>query len=147
MCTRILWNDNKVAVVTSRTTDWPDPTEPVPFGAPYSEFGVYDTEYRTVCDLTNLCYYFELTTAPNVIWTELGNLDFEPGAPVITLDPDDIDLVGEVSGAFRQARPPTEYRHRRFPGAYGLTPVTQEEGTGPARGGRDEGPGGNLGGS
>ena len=62
----------------------------VPFGAPYSEFGVYDTEYRTVCDLTNRCYYFELSTAPNVIWTELDKLDFEPGAPVMTLDPDNI---------------------------------------------------------
>ena len=36
----------------------------VPFGAPYSEFGVYDTEYRTVCDLTNLCDHFELTSLP-----------------------------------------------------------------------------------
>ncbi len=26
MCTRILWNDNDVAVVVSRTTDWTDPT-------------------------------------------------------------------------------------------------------------------------
>ena len=78
----------------------------VPFGAPYSEFGVYDTEYRTVCDLTNRCYYFELTTAPNVIWTELDKLDLQPGAPVRTLDPDDIDLAGEVSGAFRVGQAP-----------------------------------------
>ena len=78
----------------------------VPFGAPYSEFGVYDTEYRTVCDLTNRCYYFEFTTAPNVIWAELDKLDFEPGAPVMTLDPDDIGLVGEVSGAFRAGHVP-----------------------------------------
>jgi penicillin V acylase-like amidase (Ntn superfamily) len=73
----------------------------VPFGAPYSDAGIYDTEYRTVCDLTNRCYYFEFTTAPNVIWTELSKLDFEPGAPVMTLDPSDISLVGDVAGAFR----------------------------------------------
>lgn len=78
----------------------------VPFGAPYSDFGIYDTEYRTVCDLTNRCYYFELTTAPNVIWAELDNLDFEPGTPVMTLDPDDIALAGEVSGAFRPGKAP-----------------------------------------
>ena len=78
----------------------------VPFGAPYSEFGIYDTEYRTVCDLTNRCYYFELSTAPNVIWTELDKLDFEPGAPVMTLDPDNIDLAGEVSGAFEAGQAP-----------------------------------------
>jgi penicillin V acylase-like amidase (Ntn superfamily) len=78
----------------------------VPFGAPYENFGIYDTEYRTVCDLTNRCYYFELTTAPNVIWTELEKLDFEPGAPVMMLDPGDIGLAGEVSGEFRVGETP-----------------------------------------
>jgi penicillin V acylase-like amidase (Ntn superfamily) len=78
----------------------------VPFGAPYSDFGIYDTEYRTVCDLTNRCYYFELTTAPNVIWAELDELHFEPGAPVMTLDPDDIALSGEVSGVFQASKAP-----------------------------------------
>jgi penicillin V acylase-like amidase (Ntn superfamily) len=29
VCTRILWNDNKVAVVASRTMDWPELAEPV----------------------------------------------------------------------------------------------------------------------
>ncbi len=78
----------------------------VPFGAPYSDFGIYDTEYRTVCDLTNRCYYFELTTAPNVIWTELDKLDLKPGAPVMTLDPGDVALAGEISGAFRPGQAP-----------------------------------------
>ena len=78
----------------------------VPFGAPYGDFGVYDTEYRTVCDLTNRRCYFELTTAPNVIWTELDKLGFKPGAPVMTLDPADIRLAGEVSGAFRAGQAP-----------------------------------------
>jgi choloylglycine hydrolase len=27
-CTRVLWNDNKLAVVVSRTMDWPESTEP-----------------------------------------------------------------------------------------------------------------------
>ena len=75
----------------------------VPFGAPYGEFGIYDTEYRTVCDLTNRRYFFELSTAPNVIWTELGALDFSAGAPVLALDPDDIALTGDVSAAYRPA--------------------------------------------
>ena len=51
----------------------------VPFGAPYSEFGVYDTEYRTVCDLTNRCYYFELSTAPNVILDRAGQARLRAG--------------------------------------------------------------------
>ena len=54
----------------------------VPFGAPYKGFGVYNTEYRTVSDTTNKIYYFELTTSPSVIWTDLKSLDFRPGAPV-----------------------------------------------------------------
>lgn len=78
----------------------------VPFGAPYGDFGVYDTEYRTVCDLTSRRYFFEFTTAPNVIWTDLERLDFAPGAPVMTLDPGDVNLAGEVSAAFRAAQPP-----------------------------------------
>ena len=28
-CTRILWNDNKLAVVAGRTMDWPESTDPV----------------------------------------------------------------------------------------------------------------------
>jgi penicillin V acylase-like amidase (Ntn superfamily) len=75
----------------------------VPFGAPYGEFGVYNTEYRTVCDLTNRRYFFELTTSPNVIWTELNRLDFSGGSPDLTLDPNDISLSGDVSDRYREA--------------------------------------------
>ena len=28
-CTRVLWNDNKLAVVAGRTMDWPESTEPI----------------------------------------------------------------------------------------------------------------------
>ena len=28
-CTRVLWNTNKLAVVSSRTMDWPESTEPI----------------------------------------------------------------------------------------------------------------------
>ena len=59
----------------------------VPFGAPYKSFGVYNTEYRTVTDATNGLYFFELTTSPSVIWTDLKKLNFEPGAPVRDAQP------------------------------------------------------------
>jgi choloylglycine hydrolase len=75
----------------------------VPFGAPYGEFGIYDTEYRAVCDLTNRLYFFELTTTPNVIWTELDRFDSSPTAPVMVLDPDDITLAGDVSDRYSPA--------------------------------------------
>jgi choloylglycine hydrolase len=82
----------------------------VPFGAPYKDsykdFGIYNTEYRTVADLTNRIYYFELTTSPNVIWTELDKFDIAPGAPVQQLNPDNIDLSGDVSAKFRPAKAP-----------------------------------------
>jgi len=28
-CTRILWNDNKLAVLVGRTMDWPESTDPI----------------------------------------------------------------------------------------------------------------------
>ncbi len=74
----------------------------VPFGAPNNLPGsLYNTEYRTVIDLTHPCYYFELSTAPNLIWVPLAQLDFTDGAPVKMLDPDDIQLSGDVSRRFK----------------------------------------------
>jgi penicillin V acylase-like amidase (Ntn superfamily) len=75
----------------------------VPFGAPYKDFGIYNTEYRTVMDLTNRLYFFELTTTPNVIWADLSKFDLTPGAPVMVLSPDDINLSGDVSADFTAA--------------------------------------------
>lgn len=75
----------------------------VPFGAPYKGFGIYNTEYRTVMDLTSKRYFFELTTSPNVIWMELKKFNLAPGAPVMLLDPDNIELSGDVSDKFQRA--------------------------------------------
>ncbi len=73
----------------------------VPFGAPYRDFGIYNTEYRTATDLTHRRYYFELTTSPNVIWADLDDIPHGEGAPVMALDPDDIELAGNVTGHFQ----------------------------------------------
>ncbi len=78
----------------------------VPFGAPYGEFGVYNTEYRTVADVTHGRYFLELTTSPNVLWVDVANLDLSPGAPVRVLDPDDLNLSGEVSAQFESLDQP-----------------------------------------
>jgi penicillin V acylase-like amidase (Ntn superfamily) len=78
----------------------------VPFGAPYKGFGIYNTEYRTVTDATNRLYFFELTTSPNVIWTDLNKLNFNAKAPVRTLNPDSMSLSGDVSGAYSHASAP-----------------------------------------
>ncbi|WP_433573482.1 linear amide C-N hydrolase [Streptomyces sp. CA-251247] len=80
----------------------------VPFGAPYREgrFRTYNTEYRTVCDLTSKRYFFELATSPNLLWAEIERFDLSPGAPVMTLHPEGIDLVGDVSDGFTQSPAP-----------------------------------------
>lgn len=79
----------------------------VPFGAPYGDFGVYNTEYRTATDLTNLTYFFELTTSPNVVWINLSGLDLSPGASVRALNPDDIAIAGDITAKLRPlAAPP-----------------------------------------
>jgi choloylglycine hydrolase len=78
----------------------------VPFGAPYKTPGtVYNTEYRTVCDCTDRRYFFELTTAPNVVWADLTRFDLTRGAQAMVLDPDDIDLAGDVTNEFRPLDP------------------------------------------
>ena len=75
----------------------------VPFGAPNrTPDTLYDTEYRTAIDLSNLRYFFELTTAPNVLWMDLPKFDLTPGAEARILDPDNIDLSGNVTNKFQR---------------------------------------------
>jgi penicillin V acylase-like amidase (Ntn superfamily) len=71
----------------------------VPFGAPYADFGVYNTEYRTVIDLTEKLYFFELSTSPNVIWIDFDalKLDDQP----LEINPYDTTLVGDVTARFQ----------------------------------------------
>jgi penicillin V acylase-like amidase (Ntn superfamily) len=74
----------------------------VPFGAPYAEFGVYNTEYRTVCDLTHRTYFFELTTSPSTLWVRFDDLALGEGAHALVVDPYDPSLSGNVTGRFAQ---------------------------------------------
>jgi choloylglycine hydrolase len=73
----------------------------VPFGAPYKNFGIYNTEYRTVMNLTDKRYYFELSTAPNVVWADLLEMNLSSGAPTMVLNPNNIALSGNVTDRFR----------------------------------------------
>ena len=72
----------------------------VPFGAPYGDFGVYNTEYRTVSDATHGRYFFELTTSPSTLWVELAGLDLRGGAEPTAVDPYGESLVGDVTERF-----------------------------------------------
>jgi penicillin V acylase-like amidase (Ntn superfamily) len=78
----------------------------VPFGAPYKGFGIYNTEYRTAINLSTERYFFELANAPNVIWADLTKFDLSPGAPVMTFDPENISLAGNVTSDFKKAKQP-----------------------------------------
>jgi choloylglycine hydrolase len=75
----------------------------VPFDAPYDEFGTYNTEYRSVMNLTNRVYYFQLTTVPSVCWTRVSKLHLSPGAPVMALNPDSVGLAGDAVGSYQVA--------------------------------------------
>ena len=77
----------------------------VPFGAPNRAPGsLYNTEYRTAIDLTNRRYYFELTNSPSLIWMDLLKFDLNKGSPVLLLNPDDINLVGDVTKNFKPGK-------------------------------------------
>ena len=79
----------------------------MPFGAPYKGFGIYNTEYRTVVDLTHRRYFFELTTIPNVTWVELSHFKLDAGAPVMLLNPDNIaPLRGHIRTVPAAAKAP-----------------------------------------
>ena len=58
--------------------------------------------YRTAVNLGIRGYYFELTTSPNVIRADLEGFDLNAGAPVMELNPDSIDLSGNVTDKFVQ---------------------------------------------
>lgn len=78
----------------------------VPFGAPYADFGIYNTEYRTVANLADKHYFFELTTSPNVLWVDLNSFKLDAGSPVMMINPDDMNLSGDVSKKFKEIKAP-----------------------------------------
>jgi penicillin V acylase-like amidase (Ntn superfamily) len=73
----------------------------VPFGAPYGNGGVYPTWWLSAADLTDKVYYFSMTDSPNVIWVDVSKLNFSNDQPVMSLDPKNPALVGDVSRGFQ----------------------------------------------
>jgi penicillin V acylase-like amidase (Ntn superfamily) len=76
----------------------------VPFGAPYQDFGVYNTEYRTVIDLKDKLYFFELSTSPNVIWIDFGAVEL--GDQPLEINPYDTGLIGDVTARMQPQKVP-----------------------------------------
>jgi penicillin V acylase-like amidase (Ntn superfamily) len=77
-------------------------TAMTPFGAGDTSgshtVDAWATLWVSVADVTNNIYYFNSTTAPNIIWIDLNKLDFNEGAKSLSIDPTDIHLAGEVTG-------------------------------------------------
>ncbi|MCV7420610.1 linear amide C-N hydrolase [Mycobacterium yunnanensis] len=75
----------------------------VPFGAPDDKFGIYDTEYRSISDLTERIYFFELTTSPSIVWVRFDDLDLVAGGPALAVNPYDETLIGDITDRFAAA--------------------------------------------
>ena len=76
-----------------------------PIGAPYTTPGEVDeTDYRTLADLTNRIYYFELSRGLSTLRTDLRSLNFRKGAPVLVLNPQNPRLYGNVTTNYSVAK-------------------------------------------
>lgn len=74
----------------------------VPFGAPDGDWGTYPTWWFAAADISALRYYFHSTRSPFTVWVDLAEL--ADGGQVLSLDPTDPALEGEVSARLK----PTE---------------------------------------
>jgi penicillin V acylase-like amidase (Ntn superfamily) len=81
-----------------------DAATPIGFNDPVKP-NVSATQWRTISDLTNKRYYFELTNMPNVVWMDLDKLDLREGAPIQVFDmASDLEASGNVSNKFVPAK-------------------------------------------
>ena len=66
---------------------------------------ISSTIWRTVSDQTNLVYYFDSATRPNIFWLEFTKVDFSAGASIkkLTLQNEEI-YAGEVSSNFKNSK-------------------------------------------
>ena len=76
----------------------------VPFGAPYSDGGVYPTWWHAGADLTDGVYYFGSTFSPSIFWVTMA--DLADGTEVLRLDPRDESLVGDATASLAPAELP-----------------------------------------
>ena len=58
--------------------------------------GIYPTWWTSFIDVTDQIYFFDWLYTPNMIWVELKEIDWDTVPGILTLRPQDIDLVGNV---------------------------------------------------
>lgn len=83
-------------------------TAMVPFGALDTSGNetedAWPTRWVSVADLTNKTFYFNTTITPNIIWLDLKKIDFSEGKPVLSIDPNNMSLVGNVQKLMKKNR-------------------------------------------
>lgn len=76
-------------------------TAMVPFGAVDTSGNdvedAWATRWVSVADVTNKIFYFNSTSAPNIVWIDLNKVNLSQGAPTLSIDPTNIKLVGDIS--------------------------------------------------
>jgi penicillin V acylase-like amidase (Ntn superfamily) len=84
-------------------------TAMVPFGAVDTSgnktVDAWPTRWISVADLTYKTFYFSSTITPNIIWLDLNKLDFSEGKPTLSIDPNDMSLVGNVQKELTVVKP------------------------------------------
>jgi len=58
---------------------------------------IWPTLWATMADSKNGVYYFQSSSAPNLIWLSFKNVRFDKGSPVLELDVTNPSLAGNVS--------------------------------------------------
>lgn len=74
----------------------------VPFGEHDPEHpNIAPTRWRVVASPSEQLYFFDSTSAPNLFWADLAQLDLSEGAPVLKLDlQNGLDRGGDVTADF-----------------------------------------------
>ena len=64
------------------------------------------TYWRSVADSTNKIYYFESALSPNIVWVNLGDINFAPGSGIRAVAVEDnYAIIGNIDNALAPAAP------------------------------------------
>ena len=74
----------------------------VPQGAQDTAAGIksedtWPTLWTTLADSNNRFYYFQGSDSPNMVWIDLGKLNFTKASPIMSVSGEDTSLTGDVS--------------------------------------------------
>lgn len=85
---------NNMTAMTDILVTMRNPVAPI-------EKNTWITHWATVSDLSNKIYYFNAAKAMHPIWVKLDKLNFSEGAPVLTINPINQTLKGDISAQLK----------------------------------------------